>query len=179
MLSNNTRMFKPTHFIGLGGAGCNALEFIHQQGVAAEFTCISDRKNLHLPENFRFIPFIRDRKRDVFDGSKLFFARNCRYILLAGLGGNTGSYLVEELTQQLLGQNIQFLTICSHPFALEGKQRSMTAERIIARFSSTTNFICFDLNLLIRGWGGDLTISSAFEKADQQFYWLSQGLQFN
>lgn len=177
MLTNNTRVFKPTHFVGLGGAGCNALEYIHQQGIIAKYTCISYPERPHLPENIRFIPFIRESKWQKCDGSKL-FTRNCRYILLAGLGGNMGSYLVEELTQQLEARHIQFLTICSSPFSFEGKQRRKAAEKVTARFQSTINFICFDLNFLIGTWG-DQTLSSAFERADQQFYWLSQGLNYN
>jgi cell division GTPase FtsZ len=177
MLSISTKMFKPIHFIGLGGAGCNALEYIHRQGITARYTCISYPHRPHLPESIRIIPFIRKSKRDVFNRSEM-FTRNCRYILLAGLGGNTGSYLVEQLTPQLEARHIPFLTICIYPFSFEGKQRRVTADKVIARFRPSVNFICFDLNLLIRAWG-DQTLSSAFERADQQFYWLSQGLNFN
>jgi len=171
------RISKPIHFIGLGGAGCNALEYIHQQGIKAKYTGISYLERPHLPKDIHFITFVRQSKWQLFDGSKL-FTQHCRYILLAGLGGNTGSYLVEELTQLLKARHIEFLTICSFPFSLEGNQRRITAEKVKTRFESTVNFICFDLNFIIRTWG-DQTLSSAFEKADQQFYWLSQGLNFN
>lgn len=177
MLTNNMRISKPIHFIGLGGAGCNALEYIHQQGIKAKYTGISYPERLCLPRTIQFIPFIRESKWDMFDGSKL-FTNKCRYILLAGLGGDTGTYLVEALTHQLVTRHIQFLTICSFPFSLEGNQRRITAEKVKTRFESSLSFICFDLNFLIRTWG-DQTLSSAFEMADQQFYWLSQGLNFN
>ena len=170
-------MFKPTHFIGLGGAGCNALEHIHQQGIKAKYTCISYPERPYLPKDIHFISFIRSGKRQLFDGSKM-FTRNYRYILMAGLGGITGSYLVEEFAQLFQARHIEFLTICSFPFSLEGTQRRIMAEKVKSRLESTNNFICFDLNQLIRTWG-DQTLTSAFEKADQQFYWLSQGLNFN
>ncbi len=80
-------MFKPTHFIGLGGAGCNALEYIHRQGITAKYTCISYPERPHRPVDIR-------------------------------------------------------------------------------------------VNLLIRVLG-DQTLSSAFERANQQFYWLTQGLNVN
>lgn len=168
---------KGIHYIGLGGAGCHAIEYIHKKGVKAKFIGISYPVRLHLPADIQFISYVRVSKSQKFDGREL-IKDNFRYVLLAGLGGNTGTCLVEELTHLLMSRNKEFQAICSLPFTFEGEQRRMLAQRVKTKFQSSGNFICFDLNLIRKNWD-DMTLSRAFEKADEQFFWLSQVQNFN
>jgi cell division GTPase FtsZ len=170
-------MTRQLHFIGLGGGGCNAVEYVHSKGIQATYTCISYPERPSLPSDIHFSTFARHNKWDLFDGYDL-VRKNRRYVLLAGLGGKTGTYLVEEFILLLQYQNRNFLTICSLPFAFEGYQRRTIANGVRTKFQSMNNFICFDLNSIVKHWG-DMTLTDAFEKADERFFWLSQGLNFN
>ena len=170
-------MTRQLHFIGLGGAGCNAVEYIHGKGIPATYTCISHPERPSLPSDIHFSSFARLSKWDLFDGYDL-VAKNRRYILLAGLGGNTGTYLVEEFMFLLQYHNRAFSVICSLPFTFEGQQRRIIANRVRTKFQSMNNFICFDLDSLVKHWG-DMTLTDAFGKADERFYWLSQVQNYN
>lgn len=170
-------MLKGLHFIGLGGAGCTALEYIHRQGVQAHYTCITYPERSTLPSDIHFLPFIRECPRDIFDGYDL-VGRNQWFILLAGLGGETGTYLVEEFTHLLLYRRRDFFTICSLPFAFEGHQRRTIADGVRAKFESMNNFICFDHNSIVKQWG-DMNLTEVFDKADERFFWLSQVQNYN
>lgn len=168
MLISNTSMNKRIHFIGLGGAGCTALEHIYQQGIQAKYTCISYPERPELPPDIHFIKYARLSKWHLFEVGNL-FKENCRYILLAGLGGNTGSYLVEELTPFLWVRNKEFLVLCSSPFSFEGAQRRIIAEKVKTKFQSMDNFICFDLEDMRQIWG-NITLKGAFDHANKEFY---------
>jgi cell division GTPase FtsZ len=170
-------MTRQLHFIGLGGGGCNAVEYIYGKGVQAKYTCISHPERSTLSSDIRFFTFARLNKKDLFDEYDL-VRKNRRYILLTGLGGNTGTYLVEEFIHLLQYHNRDFLAICSLPFTFEGQQRRIIANRVWTKFQSMNNFICFDLNSIVRRWG-DMTLTEAFEKADERFYWLSQVENYN
>ena len=47
---------------------------------------------------------------------------NDKYIIIAGLGGYTGTYITEEVAKLLKIGNKTFSIICSMPFNVEGKQ---------------------------------------------------------
>ena len=144
MLTNFIKMNKRIHFIGLGGAGCNALEYIYRQGIKANYTSITYPERPHLPPDVHFNAYARISKWHLFEAGTL-FNENCRYILLAGLGGDTGSYLVEELTPLLWVQNKEFLILCSSPFSFEGNQRRIIAAGVKTKFQSMSNFVQFYL----------------------------------
>jgi cell division GTPase FtsZ len=170
-------MNRQLHIIGLGGAGCNAVEHIYGKGVPARYTCISYPQRSSIPKDINFLTIASVSNRDLFDAYDL-VGKNHRYILLAGLGGKTGSYLVEELVNMLCYQRREFLAVCSMPFAFEGCQRRSVAESVRSKYQSMSNFIFFDLNSLVRIWG-DITLSDAFDKADERFYWLSLFQNYN
>ena len=161
-------MIPQIHFIGLGGAGCNALEHIYRQGIHANYTCISYPERPELPPDVYFIKYARLSKWHLFEVGNL-FKENCRYVLLAGLGGNTGSYLIEELLPILWVRYKEFLVLCSSPFSFEGAQRRIIAERVKTKFQSMDNFICFDLEEMRQIWG-NISLKAAFDKADNEFY---------
>ena len=172
-------MSKKFHFIGLGGAGCNALEYIYRQGIKAKYTCISYPERPELPPDIRFIKCTRQIKRHLFETGSL-FKEDSKYILLAGLGGDTGSNLLVELASILWVRNKEFILLCSLPFSFEGAQRRVIAGNIKTRFKSMDNFICFDLEEMRQIWG-NVTLKVAFEKADKEFYnlFLTRGFSLN
>ena len=182
--SGNTQN-KRLHIVGLGGGGCNALEFIHRQGFQAKYTCVTHPERPHLAGDIDFIRHIppcwlkseersiflsdRTQKMEMPSRVRRLFSNDHYFILLAGLGGFTGTKMVEELTLYLDEHNRDFLAICSRPFAFEGSIMIDFAEPTRTRLQHIPGFKCFELEKL-RSVYGDLKISELFARADEQFY---------
>jgi cell division protein FtsZ len=167
------------HIVGIGGGGCNALEYIRKKGVAAEYTCISSPDRHSLPPGVSFIPYdspkyynlleyqddnlaIPAEIEKVFDGDATF-------VLLAGFGGFTGSNLTRALAGYLSKGNKRFMIICSMPFSFEGERRKRIALNTRRFLEHFTSFRCLEMET-IRVACGNLPLSVAFEKADEEFY---------
>lgn len=186
MNRKNTIKGTTLHFIGLGGAGCNILEYFHKRGLKGKYTCISNPERPLLSSSIKFIKFIPPVKSYTEDGEESYgvsdmsqplvvpkevkdiISANDMYILLTGLGGYTGTYMTELFTTLLKEQNKQFLTICSLPFAFE-KERKLYADKITIKFQGLPNFKYYDLEVMKENYG-DKTLKEVFEMIDEQFY---------
>lgn len=167
------------HFVGLGGGGCNALEHIYKKGVKAKYTCITSPTRPHLPLEIKFIRFDSPKEHFSTDDFEDYFSlsteienvfrNDSTYILMAGFGGYTGTNLTRELSKYLSKRNKKFMVICSMPFQFEGRGRNSFALRTKKELDYYPNFKCFDLEM-IREIHGDMVLSKAFAKADEQFY---------
>jgi len=177
---------KELHFVGLGGGGCNALENIRSNGVRAKYTCVTNPARPHLPIDVEFIRFATpacfDKKErgslssvNLDDHTvlgfqiKKVFSEDSFYILLAALGGYTGTKLTREVAEHLIVNNKRFMIICSTPFKFEGKMNISLAEKVKDQLKPLPNFLCFELEGL-REIHGNMKLSEAFAKADEQFY---------
>lgn len=177
----------PIHFIGLGGAGSNQVEFLYNKGIKAKFTCISNPVRPHLPKEIQFINFIPPGESHYKNGVEVFrisdmkqpieipnsvlniFNSNDAFVLLSGLGGYTGTFMTEELTLILNQRKKSFITISSSPFNFEGQKRRFIAENTINKLKSIDSFKYYELEN-IRTEYGNLTLKDAFEKANEQLY---------
>lgn len=175
------------HFIGLGGAGSNQVEFLYNKGIKGKFTCISNPIRQNLPNDIHFVHFIppgeihykngveilriSDLKQPIKipDSILKIFDSNEAFVLLSGLGGYTGTFMTEELTLLLNQRKCKFLTISSLPFKFEGKKRRFIADNTINKLKNIGRFQYYELEN-IKAEHGDLTLSDAFEKANEQLY---------
>jgi len=175
------------HFVGLGGAGSNQVEFLFNKGIIGKFTCISNPVRLNLPKEIQFVHFIppgesyhkngvevlriSDMKQPIAipDSILNIFDSNEEFILLSGLGGYTGTFMTEELTIMLNQRKKLFLTVSSLPFKFEGQQRRLIAENTINKLKSIASFQYYELEE-IKNEYGDLTIRDAFEKVNERLY---------
>lgn len=172
------------HFIGLGGAGCNILEFFHQKGLKGNYTCITNPKRENLSKDIQFIHYCspRDEKTKgiladmtvpliLSEEVKAVFSENYTYVLLAGLGSYTGTYMTEELTILLQENNKNFVSICCMPFLFEGDLYRLYAEKIKNRFQILPNFRFYDLEE-IKEKHGNKGFREVFEIANNEIYKL-------
>lgn len=177
----------PIHFIGLGGAGSNQIEFLYKKGIKGKFTCISNPLRPHLSQEIQFINFIPPGESHYKNGVEVFktsdmkqaieipnvvlniFKSNDTFVLFSGLGGYTGTFMTEELTTTLQHNKKSFITISSVPFEFEGQKRRTLAENTINKLKSIENFHYYELDK-IRNEYGDLTLKDALEKANEQIY---------
>ncbi len=103
------------------------------------------------------------------DHIKQLFRESHRYVLLAGLGGYTGTYMTEELALLLRKRRMDFYIICSLPFSFEDSRRQSFAHRVVNKLQSVNNFKYFELET-IRNTYGDITLKHAFQRGDEQFF---------
>ena len=173
---------KNLHIIGLGGGGCNALEYYYKQGVQAKFTCISEPRRPHLDSKISFIEYAQPKpfyyeddwsniELTIPSEVKSVFDADEHFIILLGLGGVSGTLLGKSLFHYLLIKNKSFDFICSYPFRNEGSKRVIQAKSAFKEFDKYGQFNAFRMENL-RNESEDLTISEAFRKADEHSYKL-------
>ncbi len=176
----NTSQKSNIHFVGLGGGGCNALEYIYRKGIKALYTCVTSPERQHLPSDINFILFDSPEKYFLSKNwycEKLIlpteieavFKDNCYYYMLVGLGGYTGTMLINKLYPYLKARDKEFTIICSYPFRFEGKKRMEIANTKTKDIQNSVYFMSFKLEDL-REMYGDMTLKEAFKKADEQYY---------
>ena len=178
---------KDIHIIGLGTAGCSALHYFQNKKIAAKYTAITETNDLVSLEGIEHIPFtppryVRYKMKDRLiwypdldkqivlpNGIKELFSQDHRFILLAGLGGYTGTYMAEVLSTMLNDCEMLFYTICSLPFPFEGTERNTFAITTFNKLRHISNFRYFDFKVLAEQYG-DISLAKAFEKGDEKFY---------
>ncbi|MBK9357022.1 MAG: hypothetical protein IPN08_06480 [Bacteroidales bacterium] len=101
------------------------------------------------------------------------FRENGRFVLLAGLGGYTGTKVAEAFSLMLYKQHKDFLTICSMPFSFEGRFRLTIAREAKERMKAIPNCHFFELDML-RNDHVNMALSEAFPAADRCFYKILQ-----
>jgi cell division GTPase FtsZ len=189
MLLNNTnsqsnqklQTLIPVHFIGLGGAGSNMIKSIFDIGVKGKYTYISDFKKLNFEKEIEFMPYVSPGKRIIknnieiykevdynknlvlTDSIKKIFLSNNLFILLSGLGGYTGTFMTEKLSEFLVYKKKEFVVISTLPFSFEDTERKFIAEKSIKILQKLENFYSFELENYKKEFG-NLKLDSFFEK---------------
>jgi len=182
-ISTNTE----THLIGLGSGGTNAVKYIRSQWVKGRCTVVNNPDRAEIPAGMHLIPFhspkilmFTGKKGDIYfpdmaqplelpDELTSLFRADCRFVLLAGLGGYTGTKMAEALSGMLLKQQKDFLTLCSMPFSFEGRSRLAYAREARERMKVIPNCHFFELDLL-RNEHENLMLSEVFPAGDRYFY---------
>lgn len=192
MQNQNNSTEKANHFIGLGSAGSNMLEYIHNKGIKAHYTIITEPKRPNLNSEINFIEFSPKCKMRQLRNVKYripelllnlyipkqvvdLFSTDVNFILLSGLSGVTGTNLTKELTCFLEKRNKSFHTICTLPFQFEGKNRISLANEVFKVLQTYSNFHFLDLET-IRNKYGNLTVNEAFEKANEEIFFKISNL---
>jgi cell division GTPase FtsZ len=174
----------PTHYIGFGGAGCNVVELLHKKGNSGSFTCITHPVRPNQAAEIDFVHFIPPGEIFFHNGEELFrrsdpdtplivppeveviFDNPGRFVLIAGLGGYTGTNMMEKFACQLHDHNIPFTAIASVPLRFEGTKRRKTARAAINRLRHLNNIHYLELETIAIS-NGNLPISTAFALADE------------
>jgi cell division GTPase FtsZ len=186
MTMQNDKNKKPIHIIGLGGAGSNMVEYIHNKDFQAKFTMVTKPIRTNLPSEINFIEYVSKGIYFGKDGDKVrfsdfsqpvivpkklnnFFSNDYHYVLLAGFGGFTGTVLTRELAFMLKENLISFNIICTMPFEFEGQIRKIFANSAKQKLQDIPNIQYFDLDI-IREKYGNLLMEDAFEKANEEIY---------
>ena len=167
--------------MGVGGGGCNAVNYMHRQGIhdVTFLVCNTDRQALgksSVPAKLQLGPGLgaggdperaqgyaeesRDRIREALDdGTQMLF-------LTAGMGGGTGtgaSSIVAEVAQEMGILTVGIVTI---PFAFEGKRKIRKAMQGVARLAEHVDALLVINNEKLKQIYSDLNLLNAFSKSD-------------
>ena len=167
--------------IGVGGGGCNAVNYMHRQGLkdVSFLECNTDRQVLiksSVPSKLQLGPGLgaggdpetarqyaeesRDHIREALnDGTQMLF-------LAAGMGGGTGtgaSSVVAEVAQEMGILTVGIVTI---PFAFEGKKKIEKAMTGVARLAKHVDALLIINNEKLKQIYPELNLLNAFSKSD-------------
>lgn len=156
-----------THFVGLGGAGFYLLSYFQSKLPNARYTLLDAEIPAQLPDFMNFIQTVEAEQQH--DSVKSHLTGNDKIVLMAGLGGETGTPLMEQLSWWLHDNRREFMVICNLPFTFQGRKIRERALQTKERLSALPNFRCLDLDDIGKPFG-HLLLREVFEKADQEFY---------
>lgn len=132
------------HFIGLGDAGSNVVEYIYSKGIKGKYTCISNTIKNNLPKEIQCIQLnTQSVAIEIPDAVLKIFNANDTFILLSGLGGYLGTFMTEKITLSLHEQQKSFMTITTLPFKFEGEERFSRALTTVEKLKTITWFSIF------------------------------------
>ncbi len=185
LLAEKNEIIKPKkqlHFVGLGGGGCNAVEFIQQRMSNAKFTCISSPVRKYEKSNIKFVELnlhdwfdVANVRKDYLNDKIFFrgierveevFRTDDTFIILVGAGGDTGTMIAHDVFERMRSNNRDCYMVSTFPFDFEGRCRIKMATTFVNRFKLDTHFGLVS-NEEMRRIYGDMDIADAFAKIDE------------
>lgn len=193
--SNNDLQHKfKIQFVGLGGAGCNIVEYAMEQNPNAQFAFINQRTDRIIPENVNYIDISEYKVNPYYSGFAmssdelyemekvidLFTQKETIYLIFAGLGGVTGSKLCAPILNHLRKEKrLSYLT-ATMPWSFEGNARNVVANFARNEINAFFNHNVYLLDLeTSKKELGHLTIREAFLELDKRIYEISMGSIIN
>lgn len=181
--------------IGVGGGGGNAVNHMYRQGISGVdfIICNTDAQALELspiPNKVQLgasltegmgagadpsvgensaIESIDDIKRMLGSNTKMLF-------ITAGMGGGTGTGASPVLARAAKEMDILTVAIVTTPFAFEGKRRRTQADDGLEELKKYVDSYLVISNDRLREIFGNLTITSAFSKADDILTTAAKGI---
>jgi cell division protein FtsZ len=181
--------------IGVGGGGGNAVNHMYRQGISGVdfIICNTDAQALELspiPNKVQLgasltegmgagsdpdvgensaIESIDDIKRMLGVNTKMLF-------ITAGMGGGTGTGASPVIAKAAKEIGVLTVAIVTTPFAFEGKRRRNQAEDGLSELRKYVDSYLVISNDRLREIFGNLTMSSAFAKADDILTTAAKGI---
>jgi len=181
--------------IGVGGGGGNAVNHMYKQGISGVdfIVCNTDAQALELspvPNKVQLgssltegmgagadpdmgensaIESIEEIKRMLGTKTKMLF-------ITAGLGGGTGTGASPVLARAAREMGILTVAIVTTPFKMEGPKRRAQAEKGLEELRKCVDSYLVISNDRVREIFGDLTMRSAFAKADDILSTAAKGI---
>ena len=171
--------------IGVGGGGGNAVNHMYRQGIeGVDFIiCNTDKQALEaspIPTKYQLgealteglgagadpekgkkaaLENLEDIQQVLSDNTKMVF-------ITAGMGGGTGTGAAPIIAKAAKEMDILTVGIVTTPFRFEGKKRMGRADEGILKMKDSVDSLLVINNEKLRDIYGNLSISKAFEHAD-------------
>ena len=172
--------------IGVGGGGCNAVNFMHNEGIKGVdyVVCNTDAQALEnspIPNKIQLgvtlteglgaganpdigekaaLESIEDIQRTLEGNTQMVF-------ITAGMGGGTGTGAVPVIAKQAKDMGILTVAIVTTPFNYEGLKRSRQAQAGIKKLRECVDSLIVINNNKINEIYGDLSIKESYGKANE------------
>lgn len=178
--------------IGVGGGGSNAVTHMFNQGIrGVDFMiCNTDAQALEtstVPLKIQLgnkglgagnIPQVgREAANENLEDIRKILESNTKMVFItAGMGGGTGTGaapVIAELARELGILTVGIVTI---PFSFEGRKRNQQAHLGIEEMRKSVDTLLIICNDKLRELEGDLTITQAFNKADNILTVAAKGI---
>jgi cell division protein FtsZ len=169
--------------IGVGGAGCNCVNRLHQSGLKSAHTMAinTDGKHLNMIGAHKKILLGRTITRGLGAGGDLSVAKKCADVdrdmlrkevgenelvfLVAGMGGGTGSGASPAIAQIAREQGAIVVAMVTYPFALE-RVRLKKAQAALQELVKVCDTVVVIDNNRLASYVPNLPVNKAFELAD-------------
>ncbi len=181
--------------IGVGGGGSNAVNFMFNQGIkGVDFVvCNTDRQALDISP----VPFKIQLGKTLTEGRgagmlpevgmnaafeniedlREILSKNTKMVFVtAGMGGGTGTGAAPVIAQVAKELGILTVGIVTLPFDFEGKKRRLQADEGLERLRQNVDTLLVINNEKLRTIGKSLTLSEAFQKADNILTVAAKGI---
>jgi cell division protein FtsZ len=181
--------------IGVGGGGGNAVDNMIEMGISGvDFICANtdaqalaaSKASLKLQLGAKLTKGLgagsnpevgkraaeedRDKIRDCLAGAHMVF-------ITAGMGGGTGTGAAPVCAEIAKEVGALSVAVVTKPFAFENKKRMQQAEEGIVELSKYVDtLLCIPNQKLMEVAGKDVTLVSAFKKADEILYFAVKGI---
>lgn len=175
-----------TALVGVGGAGCNMLELLARESAASVSTLAVHTETRRLSgsssPNKMVIgqtvtrglgaggdPLVGYHAAEEGAGSFLEAIKSAKMvILLAGLGGGTGSGVVPYFSAVARSAGIQVVSIVTLPFAFEGARRNEQATQALEELTKHSDaVICFENDRMHEVVGTGVVVDMAFQQLNR------------
>ncbi|MDP3928862.1 MAG: hypothetical protein Q8R57_07550 [Bacteroidota bacterium] len=179
---------KPLHFIGFGGAGTNMVMGLQKMGLPAQYTCISiPQRQKEMDPAIQFISYLPPGVRRVTKTGKVFYSPEMRaplvvpsnvyelfepnnhFVIIAGLGGYTGTYMWKHFVKWLTAKQKSFSAIGTLPFSFERKNTQTIVARIQKKMEGKDNCRFIALDTYKENFG-DKPLTELFEQVNKDIY---------
>lgn len=171
--------------IGVGGGGCNAVNYMYRQGIReVEFyVCNTDNQalaNSPVPNKIRLGETLTEGRGagsnpevgknaaiESLDKIQEILRDNTKMVFItAGMGGGTGTGAAPIIAEAAKNMGILTVGIVTMPFAFEGKKRLAYAQEGLKEMRKNVDTLLVINNSKIREIYGNLKFTEAFAKAD-------------
>lgn len=169
--------------IGVGGAGCNCVNRLYQNGLKSARTMAinTDAKHLNMTGANKKILLGKTITRGLGAGGDLAVAKKCAEVdrdmlkkeigenelvfLVAGMGGGTGSGAAPPIAQMAKEQGAIVVAMVTYPFSLE-RVRLKKAQAALQELVRVCDTVVVIDNNRLASYVPNLQITKAFELAD-------------
>ena len=147
-----------TVYVGIGGTG--------GQIIKSQESFFKEKQYLYLdrePDLQYGYDELAGIERNIYTKENLsnYFSTENRYILFLGLGGKTGSYIITEILDYLVLNNIDYKCFCFYPFHFEPKSRLAIADETVSRLKEFKDVTILDMYELKKRFP-NLSLASPF-----------------
>ena len=189
---NNSNYIK---VIGVGGGGCNAVNFMYDEGIKGVdyVVCNTDAQALEkspIPIKIQLgvtlteglgagnNPDVGEKAalENIDDIQRVLEGNTQMAFITAGMGGGTGTGAVPVIAKQAKDMGILTVAIVTTPFNYEGLKRSRQAQAGIKKLRECVDSLIVINNNKISEIYGELTISESFGKANEILLKAAKGM---